>query len=256
MLNVNHLQAIRMDQLTTVRFDTKVLRPPRVFAFHPPSVLTSSVLAPVQKIGEVILCKPSLAHASCHEIKFSNEEQIGFVIGARDTLPIGQVTFFAGNPKVHGELEKRWPVYSMMNHNERITVAQQMMGERRLTAHALQTHNGVKHDVDRISEGAGGKHRSMGSVTMRSENSHQVDGAKSQSPVRPNLRHANIANLQSPTSLESLYSMPALHEMEPTPNAPEVGPMNARVSPYPAPKPSKEGEGKGLRPRSKGPKKD
>ena len=43
--NVNHLQAIGLDQLTTVCFDTKVSRPPRVFAFHPPSVLTSSVLA-------------------------------------------------------------------------------------------------------------------------------------------------------------------------------------------------------------------
>ena len=39
---------IRLDQLTTVCFHTKVLRRPRVFAFHPPSLLTSSVLALVQ----------------------------------------------------------------------------------------------------------------------------------------------------------------------------------------------------------------
>ena len=97
--NVNHLQAIRMDQLTTVRCDTKVLQPPRVFAFHPPSVLTSSVLALVQKFGEVILCKPSVA-ISCHEITFSNEAQVGFVIGAKATLPIVQVTFSSENPKI------------------------------------------------------------------------------------------------------------------------------------------------------------
>ena len=53
-----------MDHLTTVRFDTKVLRLPKVFAFHPPSVLASSVLALVKKIGAVILSKPSLAHSS------------------------------------------------------------------------------------------------------------------------------------------------------------------------------------------------
>ena len=98
--NVNHLQAIPLDQLTTVRFDTKVLRPPRVFAFHPPSVLTSSVLALVQRFGEVILCKPSLAHVSCHEITFCYEDQVRFVIGARATLPRGQVRFSSGNPKV------------------------------------------------------------------------------------------------------------------------------------------------------------
>ena len=211
--NVHHLQAVRMDHLTTVRFDTKVLRAPRVFAFHPPSVLTSSVLALVQKLGEVILCRPSLAHVSCHEITFSNEEQVGFVIGAKATLPSGQVTFSSGNPKVDEELMKRWPVYSMMNLNEQITAAQQMMGERRLTAHALQTHNGAKHDVDRMSEGAGSKRRSMGSVTIGSENSDRVDGAKSQSPVPPNPRHANIADLQSPTALEN-FSTPCPHYMK------------------------------------------
>ena len=69
--NVNHLKAIRFSQLITVRFDTKVLRPPRVFAFHPPSVLTSSVLALGQTFGEVILCKPSLARVICNKITFS-----------------------------------------------------------------------------------------------------------------------------------------------------------------------------------------
>ena len=98
--NVNHLQAIPLDQLTTVRFDAKVLRPPRVFAFHPPSVLTSSVVALVQTFGEVILCKPGLTHVSYHEITFSNEEQVGFLIGAKATLPSGQVTFSSGNLKV------------------------------------------------------------------------------------------------------------------------------------------------------------
>ena len=200
--NVNHLRAIRLDQLTTVRFDTKVLRPPRVFAFHPPSVLTSSVLALVQTFGQVILCKPSLAHVSCHEITFSNEDQVGFVIGAKTTLPSCQVTFSSGNPKVDEELEKRWPVYCMMSLNERITAAQQLIGERRLTAHALQTHNGAKHDVDRMSEGAGSKRHSMGSVTMRSENWDRANGAESQSPVPPNHRHAKIEDLQSPTAVD------------------------------------------------------
>ena len=184
--NVNHLQAIRLDQLTTVRFDTKVLRLPRVLAFHLPSVLTSSVLPLVQTFGEVILCKPSLAHVSCHEIRFSNEDQVGFVIGAKATLPSGQVTFSSGNPKVDEELEKRWLVYCMMSLNERITAAQQLIGERRLTAHALQTHNGANHNVDRMNEGAGSKRRSMGSVTMRSENFDRANGAESQSPVPPN----------------------------------------------------------------------
>ena len=211
--DVNHLQAIGMDQLTTVRFDTKVSRAPRVFAFHPPSVLKSSVLAVVQKIGEVILWKPSLAHASCQEMTFSNDDQVGFVISAKATLPSGQVTFPSGNPKVDEELEKRLPVYSMMSLNERITAAQQLMGGRRLTAHALLTQTGPKHDVDRMSEGAGSKRRSMGSVTMRSENSDRDNGAGSQSPVPLNPRHANIEDLQSPTALEPLYSMPALHEM-------------------------------------------
>ena len=229
--NVNHFQAIRLDQLTTVRFDTKVLQPPRVFAFPPPSVLTSSVVALVRRFGEVILCKTSLAHVSCHEITFSNEDQVGFVIGAKATLPSGQVTSFSGNFKVHEELEKRWPVYCMMSLNERITAAQQLIGKRRLTAHALQAHNGAKHDVDRMSEGAGSKRRSMGSVTMRSENSDRANGAESQSPGAPSHRHTNTEHLQSPTVLEPLYSMPALHEMDPTPSAPEVGPVNARVSP-------------------------
>ena len=42
-----------------------------------------------------------------------------------------------------------------------------------------------------MSEGAGSKHRSMCSVTIRSGKSEQVDGAKSASPVSPNPRHAN-----------------------------------------------------------------
>ena len=91
----------------------------------------------------------------------------------------------------------------MINLNERITAAHQMMGERRLTAHALQTHNGVKHHVDRTSEREASKHRSMGSVTMGSDNFDRVDGTKSPSPVPPNPRHANIAHLQSPTELAS-----------------------------------------------------
>ena len=224
-----------MDKFTIVRFDTKVLRPPTVFAFHLPAVLTSSMLALVQRLYEVILCKSSLAHVSCHEIKFSNKDQVGFVIGAKATLPSGQVTLSSGNPKVDEELEKRWTVYCMMSLNQGITAVQQIMGERRLNAHAWQTHNGAKHDVDRMSEGAGSKRRSMGGVTIRSENSDQSNGAGSQSPVPPNPRHANIEDLQSPTALKPPYSMPRLHEMEPTPSALEVGPVNARVSPYPAP---------------------
>ena len=121
-----------MDQLTTVGFDAKVLRPPRVFAFPLPSVLTCSVLALVQRYGKVMLCKPSLAHVRFHEITFSNEEQAAFVIGAKATLSSGQVTFSSGNPKVADELEKRWPVYFLMNLNEGITGAQQIMGERAL----------------------------------------------------------------------------------------------------------------------------
>ena len=117
-----------MDPLTTVRFDTKVSQLPGVFAFHPPSVLTSSVLALVQTFGGVILFKPSLAHTSCHEITFSNEDQVGFVIGTKATLSSGQITFSSGNPKVEEQLEKRWPVYSTMSLNERITVAQQLIG--------------------------------------------------------------------------------------------------------------------------------
>ena len=192
-------------------FDTKVLRPPRVFAFHPPSVLTSSVLPLVQRFGEFILCKPSLAHAGCHEIMFSNEDQVSFVIGAKPTLPSGQVTFSSGNPKGDEELEKRWPVYCMMSRNARITAAQQLIGEGLLTAHALQTHNGAKHDVDRMSGAAGSKRRSMGKVTMPSETSDRADGAESQSSVQPNHRHANMEDLQSPTALDPLYSMPPLH---------------------------------------------
>ena len=59
------------------------------------------------------------------------------MIGAKATLPSGQVTFSSGNPKVEEELKKRWPVYCMMSLNERITAAQQLIGQRRLTAHAL-----------------------------------------------------------------------------------------------------------------------
>ena len=95
--NVNHLLAFCMDQLTTVCFDTKVLWPPTVFAFHPPSMLGSSVLTLVQSFREVILCKPSLARVSCHEVTFSNEEQVGFAFGPKATLPSGQVTLFSGN---------------------------------------------------------------------------------------------------------------------------------------------------------------
>ena len=87
-------------------------------------MLMSSVLALVQTFVEVILCKPSLAHVSCHEITFSNEDQVSFVISAKATPPSGQVTFSSGNPKVDEELEKRWPVYSIMSLNERITAAQ------------------------------------------------------------------------------------------------------------------------------------
>ena len=145
---VNDLQAIRINQLTPVRFDTKMLRPPWIFAFHPPSVLTSSVLALVQTFGEVIVCEPRLAHVSCHDITFSNEDQVRSVIGAKATLPSGQVTFSSGNPEVDQELGKCWPVYTMMSLKEPITAAQQLMGETRLTAHALQTHNGARQDVD------------------------------------------------------------------------------------------------------------
>ena len=88
----------------------------------------------------------------------------------------------------------------------------------------------------------------MGSLTMRSESSDQADGAKSPSPVMPNPRHANIADLQSPTALEPFYSMPALYEMEPTPSAPEVGPVNAGLSPYSAPKAIKKKKRKRVSP--------
>ena len=107
-----------------------------------------------------------------------------------------------------------------------------------------------------MSEGAGSKRQSMGSVIMQSEGSDRANGAGSPSPVPPNPRHANIEDLQSPTALEPLFPMPPFHEMEPTPSAPEVGPVNAPVSPYPALKPSKEGRGKGFRHRSKRPGKD
>ena len=96
----------------------------------------------------------------------------------------------------------------------------------------------------------------MGSVTMRYGNSDRANCVESQSSDPPKHGPANVEDLHSPTALEPLYSMPALHEMEPTLSAPEVGPVNARVSPYPAPKTTKEGKGKGFRPRSKGPKKD
>ena len=210
----------------------------------------------VQKSGEVILCKPSLAHVSCPEITFSNKDQVGFVIGARATLPSVKVTFSSGHFKVDEELEKQWPVYCMMSLNERITAAQQLTGERPLTAHALQTHDDAKHDVDRMSEDAGRKRRSVGSVTMRSENSDGANGTEEEFPDPRNIGHPNIEALQSPTALAPPYSMLALHEMEPTTSAPEVGLVKARVSPYPAPKTTKEGKRKGFRPRSKGPKKD
>ena len=45
------------------------------------------------------------------------------------------------------------------------------MGEGRLTARALQAHNGAKNNVDRMNEGAGTKRQLIGSVTMRSESS-------------------------------------------------------------------------------------
>ena len=89
-----------MNRRTTVRCGTKVLRPPRVFAFHLPSVLTYSLLALVQTFSEVIFCKPSLTHVSCRWITFSNENQVGLVIGTKATLPSGQVTLSSGNPKV------------------------------------------------------------------------------------------------------------------------------------------------------------
>ena len=164
--NDNHLQAIRMDQLKILRFDAKVLRPPRVFAFHLLSMLTSSLLALVQNFGEFILCKPRLTHVSCDEITFSNEGQLRLVIGAKATLPSGQVTSSSGSAKGDKELEKRLPVYTMMSLNENIRPAQQLMGERCLAAHALQTDNGAKPDAHPVSEGAGSKRRSMGSVAM------------------------------------------------------------------------------------------
>ena len=108
--NVNHLQALHMHQITTVRFDSKVLRPPRIFIFRPPSVLTSSLVGFVQKLGEVKSCKPSLAPVSCHEVTLSNAEEVDFTIGAKVTLPRGQVIFSSGNPKVDEEQEKPWPV--------------------------------------------------------------------------------------------------------------------------------------------------
>ena len=147
-------------------------------------------------------------------------------------------------------------MYCMMSLNERITAAPQLIGEGGLTGHALQRHHGAKHDVHRMSEGAEGKGLCMGSVTMRSKNYDRANGAHSQSQFPSNYRHANKEDLQSPTALEPLYSMPALHEMGPTPSAPEVGPVNARVYPYHAPKTTKERKGKGFRPRCKGPKKD
>ena len=58
-------------------------------------------------------------------------------------------------------------MYSMMSLIERITAAQVLMVERHLTAHALQTHSGAKHEVDGVSAGARSKPRSMDSITMQ-----------------------------------------------------------------------------------------
>ena len=87
-----------------VCFDSKVLRPPSVFALDPPFVLTSYELGLVQRIGEVILCKQSLVHLSCHEITSSNHEQVHFVIGAKDAHPVAK----SHSPFEIPKLKKNW----------------------------------------------------------------------------------------------------------------------------------------------------